>query len=132
MKRQVLGEFCGRLGVRRGNAHHNLVRRFQPKLEKSELMRMVQPRLRRPWGFSIGRLLKRPKEIDRPDYIVSAIVSVVAILVLPVAFEFQAYYTLIHKYSFGNPYVWISGGLRKWPLSCLRAGRTERETVFSA
>jgi len=91
----------------RGSIYRRLVERFQPKLAESELLLTVQPRLYGPWGFGVGRQ-SDPSKIDSLNSAANLIVATFSIFILPFAFEFQAYYDLIHKYGFGNTYVWIS------------------------
>ena len=87
----MVGTFLDRRDI-----YEQLVKKFKPTLAKSELLLVIQPRLRGPWGF--GREHRsEPTSADKFDFNVSMIVSVIATFFLPIAFEIQAYYSLVNK-----------------------------------
>lgn len=88
--------------------YYAIVNRFEPKLFESDLPGMVAPVIRGPW--SLGSVSQR--EADRPTDIFDQFIRVILLLaggiILPLAFEFQAYYTLVHRYGVGDILIWVS------------------------
>jgi hypothetical protein len=86
-----------------------IIKRFQPKLDASELPLNVLPGLRGPWAFG-ARVESESNQEPGDEFIftVEMIVLLIAFFVLPLAFESQAYYALMHKYGFHDVLVWIS------------------------
>ena len=86
-----------------------LIRRFQPKLNASELPINVLPGLRGPWGFGVKLSRRNQQPGDLFVFYIDWIVSLIAFLVFPLAFQSQAaYYALMHRYGFHDVLVWIS------------------------
>jgi hypothetical protein len=79
---------------------------FQPKLFNSELPSMVLPIIRGPW--SLGPAYTHERAEDAFAVIMRIILLLIGGILLPLAFESQAYYALVHKYGTGNILVWIS------------------------
>lgn len=96
--------------VDHGRIYLNILKKYQPKLYKSELMLAVQPQLRGPWAaYNVGLPFEsNQRPIHKFDERINAIVSTAAFFIIPPAFQFQAYYELVQKYGFRNIYVWIS------------------------
>jgi hypothetical protein len=95
--------------INQGRLYHALIRMYQPGLFKTRLVYVVQPKLRGPWPFTIGQPPRdRTSHVDKIDSAVRYVQFIVAFLILPITFEIQAYYELIHKYGLTNTYSWIS------------------------
>jgi hypothetical protein len=88
-----------------------ILKRFQPKLARSNLTLTVQPRILGPWtslgpsdAFNIPFLTRSEKF----DLYTSTFTTVIVYLILPLAFEAQAYYELVRKYGAHDVLVIVS------------------------
>ena len=81
------------------------IKRSQPKLYEAGRVDPVLPRTRGPWGPRPAAYLMPGDELE---YRAGRAVWIVAFILLPPAFEAQAYYALIHKFGFADILVWIS------------------------
>jgi hypothetical protein len=91
--------------------HEAILKRFQPKLARSHLTLTVQPRIPGPWT-SLG-----PSDVDdipfltkseKFDFFTSFFTTIIVYLILPLAFEAQAYYELVRKYGTHDVLVIVS------------------------
>lgn len=89
-----------------GAIYFAVLKRFDPKLFKSELPSMVLPVIRGPW--SIGPAYTAEQAEDWFAVIMRIALLLVAGILFPLAFEVQAYYVLVHKYGLGDILVWVS------------------------
>jgi hypothetical protein len=91
-----------------GAIYFAIVNRFEPKLFESDLPLMVAPVIRGPWslGPAFAKYTDRPT--DTFEIFMRVILLIVGGIILPLAFEFQAYYTLVYRYGAGDILIWVS------------------------
>jgi hypothetical protein len=88
-------------------AYYVLTRMLTPLQSDNDLDLLIRPGLPSLWG--IGRPLS-PGIADLSDTFrsgVNGIVMYVMMLVVPIAFECQAYYRLFQKFGYSNTFLWI-------------------------
>jgi hypothetical protein len=107
--------------------------RFQPKLARSHLTMTVQPKVPGPWTFFGPREVVTNRsfltESEKFDLFTTIFTSTFIFLILPLAFEVQAYYELVRKYGADDILVIVSAILSGllivlW-ITCLAIGVVE-------
>ena len=85
-----------------------LVKIYAPKLRQNGLHLLLEPNLPSFWGVGALSFDHTDNLSDIFMHQVNRIVSYTMILVVPVAFECQAYYRLIQKFGYHNIFLWIN------------------------
>ena len=85
-----------------------LVKIYAPKLRQNGLHFLLEPNLPSFWGVGALSYERTGNLSDSFIHQVNRIVSYTMILVVPVAFECQAYYRLIQKFGYHNIFLWIN------------------------
>ena len=85
-----------------------LVEIYAPKLRRNGLHFLLEPNLPSFWGVGALSYERTGNLSDSFIHQVNLTVSYTMILVVPVAFECQAYYRLIQKFGYHNIFLWIN------------------------
>ncbi len=90
------------------NAYYTIYTKIWPNQNENDLAEFVTPKLPGLWRIGTSVSSENAMPSERFIFSVDRIVSVVAGLFLPFAFEVQAYIVLFTKFGFVNIFLWIN------------------------
>ncbi len=87
-------------------AYYAITKIYAPRVDQNALDYLIKPTLPSIWGIGWGS--GSETSTDRFNDAVRAAVGFTALIILPIAFEVQAYYLLFYRYGYRNIFLWIS------------------------
>jgi hypothetical protein len=89
-------------------AYRALTMKSSSLVYKNELDLLLRPPLPPMWTIGSAFSSENATTAEQFIYKVTALTRTLAVIVLPLIFECQAYYHLFHSYGFKNPLLWSS------------------------
>lgn len=86
-------------------AYMVLTRILAPVQRDNALDLLIAPNLPSLW--TIGPFYAR-RRVDWRMIIIAWCITFIVVFITPIAFEFQAYYRLVEKFGYDNPFLWVS------------------------